>query len=711
MNSRDNISNGMNLDDLLVYHLMLTEKQKELTEKAGFKTVRDLLWHFPSRYEEFAHPKAIADLEVEDEAQVTGRVIQSKIQKTWRKRISIAHTLLSDGTGTLRIVWFNQPYMGNILKPPILYTFSGKIKKDKKGLYLANPNYHTGLSDTPHPKSSLIPIYPEIKRLHSKWFQFAIQKIFKNASAEMFQDPVPTEILKRYHLPPLKTALRAIHVPQTRKSAEAARKRFAFEEIFLIQLNRQKIRVERDRTLAHPISIAPTEIKGFLTLLSFKLTNAQEKAIQAILTDLKKPKPMARLLEGDVGSGKTIVALVAAFAAFKKGSQVAYMAPTEVLARQHYQEFQERFKSYHTTVGLITSSECKKFPSKAFPNQDTHISRSQLLKWIASGHIPIVIGTHALIQENVRFKNLALTIVDEQHRFGVNQRAQLVISKSQIANQPIPHLLSMTATPIPRTLALTIYGDLDLTILDEMPPGRKKVITIIVPPAQRHRAYEQMRGEIQKGRQTYVVCPRIEEESKAQLEMKSVKEEYKKLAEHVFPEFRMAMLHGKMKPKEKEKIMHEFREGKINILVATSVIEVGVNIPNATMMIIEGAERFGLAQLHQLRGRILRSTHQPYCFIFTESPSQKTLLRLKALTETKNGFELAEYDLKFRGPGELSGRKQWGISDTAMEALKNIKMVEAARIEAQRLLQDDPELKNAPELARLASRFENLHFE
>lgn len=696
---------------MLIDYLRLTSRQKFLLERAGFKTARDLLWHFPSRYEEFRGSKAIADLMPGDEAMITGRVIDSKIQKTWRKKIAIAETKVSDGAGTLRVVWFNQPYMANILAPEKEYSFSGKIQRNKKGLYMANPDYREGAfipEEGGAKNNQPIPIYPETRSLHSKWFQFAIQKILAKLDKESALDPLPKEILSRYHLPSLKTALLAIHQPKDKKMAEAARKRFSFEEIFLIQLDRQRKRIERDNLRAGTIEMPREKIKEFLDSLPYALTSAQGRAINAIMADINRPRPMSRLLEGDVGSGKTIVAAAASYAAAGSGKQVAYMAPTEVLARQHYQEFIERFKRFRLPVALATSAEFRKFPSKAYPGKDTHIAKNQLLRWIASGEIPLLIGTHALVQDRVKFKNLGLVIIDEQHRFGVAQRAKL-------AQKSVPHLLSMTATPIPRTLALTIYGDLDLTLLDEMPPGRKKVITIIVPPDQRNRAYEQMRSEIKSGRQAYVVCPRIEESSDSNsffaLEMKSVKAEHKKLREKIFPEFRVEMLHGKILPKEKEKIMNEFREGKINVLVATSVIEVGVNVPNATIIMIEGAERFGLAQLHQLRGRVLRSTHQPYCFIFTDSPTQKTLARLNALTQAKNGFELAEYDLQFRGPGELSGARQWGVSDIGMEALKNIKMVEAARTEAQALLQKDFWLAGYPLLKNMVPKFENLHFE
>ncbi|MBU1159851.1 DNA helicase RecG, partial [Patescibacteria group bacterium] len=358
----------------------------------------------------------------------------------------------------------------------------------------------------------------------------------------------------------------------------------------------------------------------------------------------------------------------------------------------------------------ITSSECKKYPSKVRADEATHISKSQLLKWVENGEIPILIGTHALIQKNVKFKNLAFVIIDEQHRFGVSQRAILARQKSE----KLPHLLSMTATPIPRTLALTIYGDLDLSLLDEIPPGRKKIITIAVPPDQRDRAYEQIRQEIKNGRQTYIICPRIEEPDPNKflaLNAKAVKVEAQRLKKEIFPELKIEILHGKLKPKEKEKILEDFRANKIQILVSTSVIEVGIDVPNATMIIIEGADRFGLAQLHQLRGRVMRSTFQPYCFVFTDSKSQKTKERIDALIKARNGFELAEYDLQLRGTGELTGAKQWGVSDIAMDALKNIKMVEAARLEAQKIIQTDPELKKFPLIRGKISQNSLFHFD
>jgi ATP-dependent DNA helicase RecG len=701
-------------NSLLINDLRLNEYQKKALDRLGLKTAKDLLWHFPARYETFAASSSIADVSEGTKATVRGKILEIKAGKTWRRKMVIAEAKLSDGTGQINLVWFRQPYIARYLKSGDSIAATGKIQKNKKGFYIANPAYERiNPNETDEiEETGLIPVYSETQGLSSRWFRFAIRKTLKKNLAENknLKDPIPEFILNRYHLPSLRTSLIYIHSPKNLKDAEASRKRFAFEEVFSIQLNRLEQRKEYDKQDSSRINIPQKDIDEFLSLFSFELTSAQQRAIIQILNDFQKNSPMARLLEGDVGSGKTVVAAATAFAAVKSGYQIAYMAPTEVLSRQHFKNFMDYFGPFGIKIGLITSSECLKFPSKAYPGKPTHISRSQLLKWVASGEIPVLIGTHSLIQEKVKFKNLAYVIIDEQHRFGTNQRAKL--AKKSIA----PHLLSMTATPIPRTLALTIYGDLDLTLLDEMPRGRKNIITKIVPPKERQSAYDFIREEIKNEHQAYVICPRIKEQSDSKslisLTMKSVKAEYEKLSKKIFPEYKIAMLHGQMKTQEKEKIMNEFREGKIKILVATSVIEVGIDVENATVILIEGAERFGLSQLHQLRGRVMRSCHQPYCFIFTETNSQKSRSRLKALLEAKNGFELAEYDLKFRGAGELAGRKQWGISDVGMEALKNLKMVEAARTEAQNLLKSDPELKSYPLLAeKLFDQNAEIHFE
>ncbi|OGF89432.1 hypothetical protein A3I27_01515, partial [Candidatus Giovannonibacteria bacterium RIFCSPLOWO2_02_FULL_43_11b] len=557
------------LDNPLSNYFRLTDKQLKILGKFGLNTVRDLLWHFPSRYEGFAGRKTIAGLILGERASIHARVIKTEAKKTFRKRIKIASANVSDGTGSLEITWFNQPYMASILKVGEDYTFTGVIKQNKRsGFSMQNPIFEKGsieISDS----GALIPIYPETRGLSSRWLRFAVKRIISKITDQDLKEPVPKEILKKYNLPSLKSSLHEIHFPRDLKWAEAARKRFAFEEIFIIQLLRQSWRKEREKHQSFLIKISKREMDEFFKTLPFGLTGAQINAVDYIFKDISGEKPMSRLLEGEVGSGKTIVALIASLACVQNGFQVAYMAPTEVLARQHFEEFIKRLGTRNIKIGLATSSEFLKYPSKAFVEKPTHIARAPLLKWLASGEIQILIGTHSLIAEKIKFKNLALVIIDEQHRFGINQRFKL----TQKNSERVPHLLSMTATPIPRTLALTIYGDLDLTLLDEMPKGRKQVITEIVPKENRAVAYEHIRREISSGRQAYVLCPRIEDKDDL---MRAVKKEYKTLSLEVFPEFKVAMLHGKMLPKEKEKTMKQFREGEIDLLVATSVIEVGV---------------------------------------------------------------------------------------------------------------------------------------
>jgi ATP-dependent DNA helicase RecG len=636
---------------------------------------------------------------------------------------------IEDDTGKIKAVWFNQPYIAKMTGEGAFVRVEGKVSKRKKNdeIYFSNPKIETvnkipiGVGDSlfgeEGEKHALYPVYPESRGVTSNWIYHTVLKIFGSGLLENLEDPIPSEILEKYNLPSIKTALIWVHSPQKTQDAETARKRFAFEEVFLIQLEKQKTKTEWQSKKSFVIEKTNEEIEKFVSRFPFKTTTGQNNAISSILSDFKKGSAMSRLLEGDVGSGKTAVAATTVFAVTTsrpKGQnfgalQTAYMCPTEILATQHFESFIKYFSHLPIQIALITGSGCRKFPSKVNPEGWTDISRNQLLKWVANGEIPILIGTHTLIQKSVKFKNLAYVIIDEQHRFGTAQRQKLV-RKDNIA----PHLLSMTATPIPRTLALTIYGDLDLTLLDEMPAGRKAIITEIVLPTNREAIYEKIREELKAGRQAYVICPRIDlpdPDKEASVIAKSVKEEAERLQTKIFPEYTVDILHSKMTPVAKDEIMSDFKDGKIKILVATSVVEVGVNVPNATVIVIEGAERFGLAQLHQLRGRVIRSNHQAYCYVFAETKTQKTFDRLKALSTAKNGFELAEYDLKFRGAGELSGGKQWGVSDIAMEALQNLKMVEAARSEASRLIALDPTLSRFPLLAEQVKSRGDVHFE
>ena len=736
----------INLSEKIEKVLNLQPAKIAALGRVGIKTVRDFLYYFPSRYVELGAVKPIAELISGESSSVLAEVVKIKAEKTWKTKMNIASAVLKDDTALIQAVWFNQPYLASMLKPGAMVLISGRVSERKKNKekYFANPNWeiigHSGTTNHKPQTTSLLPVYPETYGMSSLWVRWQIKKIFEQIKEAL--DIIPEEILKKYHLPSAKRALHAIHFPKKMAESERARKRFSFAEIFLIQLDRQnKKRKSRE---IKGVKITPDHelIKKFKESLPYRLTAAQEKVIGQILDDFKKPHPMARLLEGDVGSGKTVVAAAVCLNAVSQGYQAAFMAPTEILARQHFEEFMKRLGAFKSKIGLLTSSESRKFPSKISFKTAAEISANQLLKFVASGEIQILIGTHSLIQGRVKFKKLGFVVIDEQHRFGTEQRArlakdkeeeaihdsQMLIKKSQIGfAKASPHLLSMTATPIPRTLALTIYGDLDLSILDEMPPGRKRVITKVVDTKERANTYEFIRSEINKGRQAFVICPRIEAKDLnadnqfsaagfqrrfALGEMKAVKEEFKKLSEIVFPEFKIAMLHGKLKPKEKETIMRGFKENKTNILVSTSVVEVGVDVPNATIMMIEGGERFGLAQLHQFRGRVGRGERQSYCFVFTDKLSSRIAERLKALQDSKTGFELAEYDLMFRGPGELSGKNQWGMSDVGMEALKNIKMVEAARAEAEEMIKNDPELKKFPLLKkRLEEVSKQIHFE
>ncbi|OHB18071.1 MAG: hypothetical protein A2544_00530 [Candidatus Zambryskibacteria bacterium RIFOXYD2_FULL_43_10] len=716
----------MNLNDSLSSCFRILPTQASALKRLGIISVRDLLYHFPARYGDAAQVTSIADLRRGDTAVVFGQISGLKTSKAFRKQIPMAEGMIEDQTGKIKIVWFHQAYLAKMIMGGSLVRVEGKVSERHGTLYFSNPKIErTPDLFTQTKAHSLYPVYPETRGITSNWIYHKIQSIFASGILNEIWDPVPEFILKTYKLPDLKTSLIYIHTPKKEAHAQIARKRFAFEEILFIQLERQKTRhlfKENNAFVIDPSNSSgqesEEEIEKFVQRFPFAITSAQRKAVEHILADFKNGHPMSRLLEGDVGSGKTAVAAVAVYAAATskpKGQnfdtlQSAYMAPTEILAQQHFESFIKYFSHLPINIALITGSGCRKFPSKINPDGWTNISRAQLLKWIASGEIAVLIGTHALIQKSVKFKNLALVIIDEQHRFGTTQRQKLAKKDGKT-----PHLLSMTATPIPRTLALTLYGDLDLSLLDEMPAGRKKIMTEIITPGKRDGAYEEIRRELKAGRQLYVICPRIDEPDPTKelaIQAKSVKEEAKRLKKEIFPEYEIGILHSKMKPAEKERVMLDFKDKKIDILVATSVVEVGVNVENASLIVIEGAERFGLAQLHQLRGRVIRSTHQAYAYIFTESKSEKSRDRIKALVTAQNGFELAEFDLAQRGAGELSGAKQWGISDLGMEAIKNIKMVEAARAEATKIIENDPALSKFPLLKeRLEFTTTKIHFE
>lgn len=679
--------------------------------KLGIKTIKDLLWHFPFRYEDFSQIKKIKELQLDETCSLIVTITKMNLRRSFRKRMFIIEAKASDDTGTIDIIWFNQLYLIKTIPPGTTLSLSGKVKAKGKKLILSSPSFEIISSqrldkdffeDLKH-TGRLVPIYPETEGLSSRAFRYFIKPLL-NTSLNL-SEYLPDFLLKKYHFLSLKTALNQIHFPVSLALSQKAKERFIFESLLFSQLYLLKTK-RKTSLLPYPkIKLDIEFLKSFVKALPFSLTEAQRKSLWEIAKNLNN-QLMNRLLEGEVGSGKTVIALAASLLSINSQYQVAFMAPTEILARQHFEKFKSFTKNYKVKIALLTSSEAKIYDQEF----EGKISKRALNK-IINSYLPIiVIGTHALIQKNIHFNKLGLVIVDEQHRFGVEQRKKLLSPNT--TTKEIPHLLSLSATPIPRTLALVFYGDMDLSILDELPQERKKVITKVVPPKDKEKVYQFIQEEVKKGRQIFVICPRIEENEisplafsaknlislaeKINYEVKAVKKEYRKLSEDIFPDLKVNMLHGKMESQEKEKIMKQFQKNKINILVSTSVVEVGIDIPNATVMVIEGAEHFGLAQLHQFRGRVGRFKYQSYCFLFTESSSKIIYSRLESLVKYNDGFKLAEIDLSLRGPGEFLGTKQSGIPDLLMSSLLNKEMIEEVHQVAQNLLLEDCNLKKWP---------------
>jgi len=677
-------------------------------------TVEDLLWHFPTRYEDWREIAKIAELKHGEERTVQGTIQSVNQVKTWQKRMIVTEALIGDGTGSIRAVWFNQPYIGQMLAEGKLINLAGKVSLSKKGdVYFSNPAYELISkinADDPRHTARIVPIYPETRGLTSKGIRFILKSVID--SVEKIPEFIPREILDELELPEINDAIRRLHMPEEMEDAAPALKRFAFQDLFLLQVRNITEKLSLKKQDAPFIKYDNEDIDKLLYKIPFKLTSSQEKSLEEILKDISNPHPMNRLLQGDVGSGKTIIAGIAALIAAneKNNLQTAFMAPTEILARQHYKTLMSLFDDFSGGIGLLLSKEARIFHGDELEDKTT---KPNLIKGVAGGKVKIVIGTHALIQKNVEFDNLGLIVIDEQHRFGVRQRAELTKDKKLT-----PHFLSMSATPIPRTLMMSIFGNLALSLITELPAGRRKIITKIVDPENRDKAYAFIRGEVRKGRQVYVVCPRIEasdansETTTAWDDVRAVEEEYEKLSKKVFPDLRVGMLHGKLKSAEKDSVMEKFSSGETDVLVSTSVIEVGVDVPNSTIMMIESADRFGLAQLYQFRGRVGRGEHQSFCFLFTDSHTDAVHKRLNSLIDAKNSFELAERDLEIRGPGELLGDSQSGLPDIAMKAIKNPKLLKIAKEKALGVVGKDSELKNYPELKKRLDKFgEFIHLE
>lgn len=654
-------------------------------KKLGVQTVNDLIFYYPFRHQDLSQVLEIAKIQPGTIVTIKGKIQLIANRRSKFKRKIITEALVSDNTGTIKIIWFNQPFLTKVLKGGDLVYLSGKLELDNLTPQLISPVYEkVKFGRTATHTARIVPVYSITENLTQKQLRFLINLVLPQIKE--IKDFLPLNILKKFNLYSLNQALTQIHFPDNLKSLKKAKERLKFNELFLLQLQAQLIKKELKRAKAQEIDFFQTETQKFVNSLPFKLTDDQKKAAWEILKDLQKTQPMNRLLEGEVGSGKTAVAAIVMLNVVLSGFQAVLMAPTEILASQHFNTLTDLFKNFKIRIALLTRTE------KRISNQK--IPKKKLISEIKEGKVDIILGTQALIQEGVEFKNLILVIVDEQHRFGVAQRKILRQTNGQL--NLTPHFLSMTATPIPRSLALIFYGDLDLSIIKELPKERKKIITKIVSPQQRSQTYQFIKEEIKKGRQAFVICPLIDPSDK--LGVKAVTDEYEKLNQKIFPELNLGILHGKLKPAEKERAMSEFLRNKISILVATSVVEVGVDIPNATIMIIEGAERFGLAQLYQFRGRVGRSEHQAYCFLFTESQSELTKKRLSALLTAKNAFELSEYDLEFRGPGEIYGVRQSGFLEFKIAKLTDYEIIKQAKEVAQKIMIEDADLNLYPEL-------------
>lgn len=667
-------------------------------KKLGIETVYDLIFYYPFRWEDLSQVSKISELQPGQIVTVKAKLQIIKSRRSPVKKRLLTEGLVEDDSGSIKVIWFNQPYIAKILKPGDEIYLSGKVSFDKYSFHLVNPVYEKSKQEQAIHTARLVPIYSLTNNVTQKQLRFLINESLK--VVDTIKDFLPQEIISRFDLVGLTLALRQIHFPENQAGLDRAIRRLKFDELFLFQLQVVMNKAELAKTKAIAIDFKADATKSFVAGLPFELTDDQKKSAWNIIGDLKKVTPMNRLLEGDVGSGKTVVATLAMLNVALNNKQSALLAPTEILAAQHYKNIFNLLKDSEISCVLLTRS--------LHLINNKLATKKEVLDEIKIGSTHIIIGTHAMIQEKITFDSLALAVIDEQHRFGVAQRKLLTEKSGDLSTNP--HLLSMTATPIPRSLALTLYGDLDLSVITTMPKERKKIITKIIPENKRASVYVFIKEQIELGHQVFIICPLIDISDK--LGVKAVTNEYEKLKKDIFPDLSIAMLHGKLKAEEKEQIMSDFLNKKSDILVSTSVVEVGVDVPNATVMLVEGAERFGLAQLHQFRGRVGRSIHQSYCFVITESNTLKTKNRLDALVSAKNGFELAEFDLQFRGPGEIYGVKQSGWLDFKIASLADHQIIEQAKIAAEEVIGQSQDLKQYPALREKAEQFiKSIHLE
>ena len=660
----------IDLDKDIKYIKGVGPNRATLLNKLGIFNLKDLITYFPREHEDRGKIKGIAELEDGEEALICAYPVARMNEIRIRGNLTLCKLIVRDETGTMQITWYNQSYLKNTFKPNERYKFYGKVSKKYGKPEMQSPVYE--LESSNRNTGKIIPIYPLTYNLN----QNTIRKIIENGLGEIegkLEETIPKYILDKYNLYDYNTAIRQIHFPDNFANFNLAKKRLVFEELFSMQLALLSLKNKYEIKKPGIEFSKDAKMSDVINILPFKPTGAQRRVLEEIDRDMESNKPMNRLLQGDVGSGKTVVALIAAYKAVKSGYQAVIMAPTAILASQHLETFNDILKDSGIRCELLISGITKK-------------KKTEMLERLEKGEIDILIGTHAVLEENVKFNNLGLVVTDEQHRFGVRQRS-IIVEKGNN-----PDVLVMTATPIPRTLALILYGDLDISIIDELPPNRKKIETYAVTKGMEQRVNNFVVKNVQEGRQCYVVCPLVEENE--EIDAKSVMEIYEDYKTKIFPDLKVEYLHGKMKQKEKDAIMEEFKNGNIDILISTTVIEVGVNVPNSNIMIIENAERFGLAQLHQLRGRVGRGEYQSYCILKYQGNSQIIRERMKVISSTNDGFIISEKDLELRGSGEFFGTKQHGIPEFKIANLfEDIGILKQVQGIAMGIIDNDPLLE------------------
>jgi len=662
-------------------------RSAESLARLGMQTLGDMLYYFPRRYDDYSQLKPIKDLFYGEQVTVIGTIESVHSRSIRGGKASITEIVISDTTGAMRLSYFNQPWLANRFKKGDAISVSGKIDQYLGRLVMNNPDWEPIDTESLH-TNRIVPVYSLTERITQKWLRNLMNQVI-TYWAPAVADALPASVRESAGLMPLNDALLQVHFPDSQEKLDLARTRLAFDEIFYLQMGVLRQRRDWKSVEARRFSVPDEWLDSQVKSLPFILTPVQQTAIADIRTDFASGKPMNRLLQGDVGSGKTVVAALAAGVITSSGSQAAIMAPTSILAEQHFHSFTNLLKDVLRTEEI-----------RLLVGDTPDAEKEEIRNGLVEGAVKIVVGTHALIEGPVQFADLQFAVIDEQHRFGVEQRAEL---RTKGAN---PHLLVMTATPIPRSLALTLYGDLDISIMDEMPEGRRPVNTFVLRPQERERAFTLLRGQIKDGKQAFIIYPLIEESEK--VDARAAVDDYETLSREVFPNLKLGLLHGKMRPGEKDEVMLKFRDRQFDILVSTTVVEVGVDVPNATVMLIEGADRFGLAQLHQLRGRVGRGADQSYCLLIPTHEDRTENERLQAMAESTDGFFLAEKDLQIRGPGEFLGTRQSGYaSSLRMASITDIKLIEKARLQAQNTFDRDPDLSRTEHalLAESLGRF------